>query len=385
MKADVPYFHIQLGHALRAKGDLDGAIAEYREALRLMPGGPGTRTTLGTTLRLKGDIDGAIAEHRAALRTVPGFVLAHVELGIDLLTKADLDGAIAECREALRMKPDSAEAHHTLGNALRGRKDLDGAITELREALRISPNLAEAQMNLGVALKAKGDFDGAVAALRRVRELKGSTSYNPPASFGDLVAQAERQAKLAERLPAILRGDERPGSPGAALDLAEVAGARGFHATAARLAAEALAAEPKPAEDPPRRARYDAACSAVLAGCGQGKDDPPPDDMARQRLRRQALAWLQVELAAHGRTIESDDAPARRGAVRSLRLWKVDPDLAPVRDRGALERLPEAERAEWRALWAEVDRFWRSLRARILDGSRSDNAESWVHRRAAGG
>jgi serine/threonine-protein kinase len=354
MKSDVPYFHLQLGHALRAKGDLDAAIAEFREALRLMPGGPGIRTTIGSTLRLKGNLDGAIAEHRAALRTVPWFVLAHIELGIDLLTEGDLDGAIAECREALRMKPDSAEAHHTLGNALRGRKDLDGAIAELREALRINPNFAEAQMNLGVTLKAKGDFDGAVTALRRVRE-KASASYNPPANFGDLVARAERQAKLAQRLPGFLRGDERPGSPAEALDVAEVAGARGFHVAAARLAAEALAAEPKPAEDPPRQARYNAACSAALAGCGQGKDDLPYDDAGRQRLRRQALVWLQAELAARSRTLESNDASARRGTVRILRLWKADPDLAGVREPAALEKLPEAERAEWRALWAEVD------------------------------
>jgi hypothetical protein len=32
----------------------------------------------------------------------------------------------------------------------------------------------------------------------------------------------------------------------------------------------------------------------------------------------------------------------------------IDPDLAGVRDLGALAKLPEAERTEWATLWGEV-------------------------------
>jgi hypothetical protein len=41
--------------------------------------------------------------------------------------------------------------------------------------------------------------------------------------------------------------------------------------------------------------------------------------------------------------------------LKALRHWKQDADLAGVRDKEALEKLPEAERTEWRKLWAEVD------------------------------
>jgi hypothetical protein len=37
-----------------------------------------------------------------------------------------------------------------------------------------------------------------------------------------------------------------------------------------------------------------------------------------------------------------------------LRHWQADSDLAGVRSPDALERLPEAGRAEWRRLWADV-------------------------------
>ena len=55
----------------RNKGDLDGAIAEYREALRLNPNDDEAHFNLGVALGKKGDWDGAIAEYREALRLNP--------------------------------------------------------------------------------------------------------------------------------------------------------------------------------------------------------------------------------------------------------------------------------------------------------------------------
>ena len=40
-----------------------------------------------------------------------------------------------------------------------------------------------------------------------------------------------------------------------------------------------------------------------------------------------------------------------------LANWTRDPDFAGVREPEALATLPEPERAEWQAFWAEVDRL----------------------------
>lgn len=63
--------HLILGRALDDKGDWDGAIAEYREALRLNPNYDTVHNNLGIALGHKGDTDGAIAEYREALRLNP--------------------------------------------------------------------------------------------------------------------------------------------------------------------------------------------------------------------------------------------------------------------------------------------------------------------------
>jgi hypothetical protein len=49
------------------------------------------------------------------------------------------------------------------------------------------------------------------------------------------------------------------------------------------------------------------------------------------------------------------DQPAVKQAVRErLTHWQQDAELACVRDRGALDKLPESERQAWQQLWDDV-------------------------------
>ena len=74
--------HLDRGNALLDQGDLDGAIAEYREALRLKPDYANVHNNLGVALKGKGGLDGAIAEYREALRLKPDYADAHMNLGV---------------------------------------------------------------------------------------------------------------------------------------------------------------------------------------------------------------------------------------------------------------------------------------------------------------
>jgi hypothetical protein len=72
----------------------------------------------------------------------------------------------------------------------------------------------------------------------------------------------------------------------------------------------------------------------------------------QERLRRQALDWLLADLTAWGERLKAGEGERAAGA---LGQWKEDSDLAGVRDADGLNKLPEAERAEWRKLWMDVD------------------------------
>ena len=350
LRPDDAVAHNNLGLALDNSGDRPGAIAEYREAIRLEPAAE-AHYNLGNALRAAGDLPGAVASYRDSIRLKPDYAVSHTDLALALDNSGDRPGAIAEYREAIRLKP-AAEAHYNLGNALRTSGDLPGAVASYREAIRLKPDYAEAHCNHGLALRQQGLYAESLAEFRVGHEL-GSKRADWRYPSAKWVARAEQLAALADRLPAILRGDDRPADNSERLALASIFYATKRHAAAARRWAEAFAADPKLADDLPVARRYDAACAAALAGCGRGNDDPPPDESARAELRGRALDWLRADLALHRKQLDTDAVACRR----ALDHWRTDPDLAGVRDVAALAALPEAERDEWRALWVELDRL----------------------------
>jgi tetratricopeptide (TPR) repeat protein len=308
------------------------------------------------TLDASGDRPGAIAEYREAIRLRPDAPEAHYNLGVGLQASGDLPGAAAEYREVIRSRPDLAAARGKLGECLSGSGDLPGAIAAFREAIRLGPDLAGAHCNLGLALLRQGRYAEALAELRVGHEL-GSKQADWPHPSARWVAEAERLAALADRLPAVLKGADRPANNAERLAFAQMAYDTKRYAVAARFWSEALESDPKLADEREAQHRYSAACAAALVASGKGEDDPKPDEDARARLRRQALNWLRAELEAWGRVAMTAGPGNKEAVATNLRHWREDPDLAGVRDEAALARLPEAERAEWKALWDEAGRL----------------------------
>ncbi len=355
LKPDDAEAHHNLGAVLAQQGKWDEAIAAWREAIRLRPHLAEVHAKLGAVLSRQGKMAEAIAAYREAIRLKPDLAQAHISLGAILCdVKHDYTGAEAEFRTAIRLRPDEVEAHTDLGNALRGQGKWSEAIAAYREATRLKPDVAEAHCNLGGALRQQGQYAEALAEFRVGHELgsKRADWRYPSAAW---VADAERMTALATRLPALLKGDDRPRDVAERLALAQMCYDTKRHAAAARFWAEALAAEPKLGDDRQAGHRYNAACAAALAGCGQGTGDPKPNDAARARLRGQALDWLKAERAAWAKVLDSGDAQARSTVAQNLQHWQADPDLVGVRDADAIEKLPEDERKKWQALWKDVD------------------------------
>jgi hypothetical protein len=77
-------------------------------------------------------------------------------------------------------------------------------------------------------------------------------------------------------------------------------------------------------------------------------------DTERADLRKQALDWLRVDLAAYAKMRDGGAADKQQFVGERLRHWQTDADLAGIRDEAALGKLPAAEREDWRRLWADV-------------------------------
>jgi serine/threonine protein kinase/Flp pilus assembly protein TadD len=386
---NLPAAHSNLGVALDSKGQLDQAIAEYREALRLEPNYAEAHNNLGYTLVKKHELAGAIREYRQAIELQEDFAIAHKNLGdalqdtgrfdeaiaeyrkalrhqnnyaaarnnlgAALVARGQLDEAITELREAIQLKNDDPLAHNNLGDALLAKSQLEEAVSECRKAVQLQPDFALGHCNLGRALLAKGQFRQAVEELRLAHEL-GARDPRWRYPTGQLIRQAEQMAQVDDRLPGVLLGKDRPSDSAEGIAFAKLCQFyRKQYAAAACFYNEAFAGQPALAEklgEP--GSRYDAACAAALAGCGQGKDADECDDKERARLRRQALNWLRADLAAWQKLLEKEPDRASAAAAPQLAHWLEDTDFAGVRGEQALAKLPEAERRDWQQLWNDV-------------------------------
>jgi tetratricopeptide (TPR) repeat protein len=358
LRPDSPGLYLNRGYALQRVGEADAAIADARQCLALAPQYSMAHNNLGLALRDKGRLHEAIAEYREALRIDKDNAAAHTNLGLALQDSGQLDAAVAEYCEALRINKAlpavHAKAHYNLGNALREKGDLPGAMTRYRQAIALNTDYAEAHCNLGLALwRHQGEFREALEELRRGHEL-GSKDPRWRYPSAQWVRQCERLVELDGQLAGFLEGKATPANPGERVELAELCSLKRLNRAAARFFEEAFAAHPKLADVSPHR--YDAACAAALAGCGQGKDADKLDSEQCARLRRQALDWLRADLEAWGRLLDQEPDKARAAArvIKDLQHWLVDPDFAGVRGPEALAKLPKAERQPWQQLWGDV-------------------------------
>jgi hypothetical protein len=211
------------------------------------------------------------------------------------------------------------------------------------------------------ALMAQGRFREALTATRRGLELlaRDSRGVEPTAlasvrrNLPAQLSRCERLLALEQRLPALLRREEKPPA-GERLEFAELCAMKGQYAAAAGLYADAFAAAPDLAKDLDAGHRYNAACAAALAGFGRGADTAELSEAELARWRGQARTWLRADVAAWGRKLDTG-VPVERDLVRRVSArWWADPGLAWLHEAGVVEALPPPERQECLALWQDA-------------------------------
>jgi serine/threonine-protein kinase len=362
LKPDLAEAYCNLGNALVHQGKPSDAEAACRRALELKPDLAEAHVNLGNALDHQEKFGQAEAAYRKALELKPNLAEAHANLGNARARQQRYVEAEAAYRKALDLRPDLAEMHNNLGYALLRQKRYGEAEAAFRKATDLNPDLALAHFQLGLALLRQARFDEAATPLKKAGDLSPVT---------DPLRQQARQMQqeslrfvaLDARLPAILRGTDKPANADEQLALAQVCFLKEYHGAAARFFREAFAPESRFAGNAPAGFRYVAACTAALAGCGRGRDADQLGEQERARWRRQALDWLRQDLTWWGERLDPAGAEASAQVRDRLRLWQGDPDLAGVRAKDALAGLPDEERQRWERLWSDVDALLRRVSA----------------------
>ena len=165
------------GIARYDKGDLDGAIQDFDQAIHLNSNDPVAYFNRGTLRSKKGDLDGAIQDYDQAIRLKPNAV-CYYNRGLARRKKGDLDGAIQDYDQAIRLKPDYTDAFNSRGVARFDKGALDGAIQDYNQAIRLKPDLAVAYYNRAGISQMENDYQAAINNLQKFLDLGGGALYS---------------------------------------------------------------------------------------------------------------------------------------------------------------------------------------------------------------
>lgn len=112
------------------------------------PGEPDYHNNLGNSYRARGQLDAAITEYREAIRLKPSDEVFHCNLAIAFAEKGDHEEALREYEEALRLNPRDYHSHYSRGNLLSRLGRVDEAIAEYEQAIEADPERPDAHFNL---------------------------------------------------------------------------------------------------------------------------------------------------------------------------------------------------------------------------------------------
>jgi Tfp pilus assembly protein PilF len=123
-----------------------------------------------------GDFDGAVAEYRETLKVDPEnrnarFALAGLEI-----SRGSLDDAVEQLNQLIDNHPGDAQALNEIASALYQRGDHEDAVRNIELALSADPHYPEALANAGLMAIQSGDFARATQMLDRMR---GSSPLGP--------------------------------------------------------------------------------------------------------------------------------------------------------------------------------------------------------------
>lgn len=213
----------QIGLSQQELGQLDAALASYRQAAQLVPSADLERRMqqieplLNSPMPVQHLIlharrqktgrkwEEAAQTYMAALRLQPDNADALHELAVVMQELGSYDQALPLMQKAIILAPDRPEFFNDLGILFQHRADFDKAISFHKRAIRLSPSFVFAHINLGVAYKRLGLHDQSLLAYRQALEIdpESCEAHNNLGNLLRVMGQlplARRHLELALRI-----------------------------------------------------------------------------------------------------------------------------------------------------------------------------------------
>ena len=164
----------------------------------------------GNSLRKAGELEAAIADYDQAIKLDPTVAVYHLNRGYVWFDKKEYDRAIEDASVAIRLAPKDPEYFVFRANIRNRKGDFSGAFSDAEEAIRVSADSAVAFNSRGFARQQMGDHAAAIEDFSKAISLDrgyGNAYFNRAMSsyrqrdfekaLSDLNATIERNPKLA--------------------------------------------------------------------------------------------------------------------------------------------------------------------------------------------
>ena len=159
------------GHGFTEKRELDRALADLDEALRIDAAYPCALSNRGRVYAFKRDLDRAIADYTTVIKLAPD-VLAYINRGNAYRDSEQLDRAAADYAAAIKLAPTDARGWRNRGMIRLFQGDNKGGIADYDKALQYDPADVYSWNNRGQAKLRVGDKQGAIADFRKALQLR---------------------------------------------------------------------------------------------------------------------------------------------------------------------------------------------------------------------
>jgi tetratricopeptide (TPR) repeat protein len=215
------------GTARYKQDDVDGAMADFSEAIKSDPTSANAYSDRASLYRQEGDTDRALADVEQAIKLNPNLGPAHFMRGLLRSDKRDYDEAIQDFDQAIQGNPDFVGAYVARGDAYRRKGDRAHATADYNKALTLNPS-DERKREINAALYALGSAPAANSAPE-----SAASQPSQPGSAGAGGATGGGNASSTPSVPAEAKPTMEAGDPKTDPDYQSCRKARGDEELAA--------------------------------------------------------------------------------------------------------------------------------------------------------
>jgi Flp pilus assembly protein TadD len=191
-----PRTHINMGRALRDKGKIQEAIAEYKKALEIKPDYVGAMSGLAAVYQNMGKTDEAVQLLQEALQISPNDDELHNNLGVIFMTQEKYSEAKNEFQETIRYNHNNMRGYFNLGLTCFMLKEDDNALQYFERAKKSGDAFAAAYYYIGLISAGTGRHEYARRCLEHFLSIHHSKDLER-----ERAEAALRELKEVSRIP----------------------------------------------------------------------------------------------------------------------------------------------------------------------------------------